>query len=464
MGDLHNLRNSPDALLKSIGEPVSKLSVYFIGTDAYARVTTSDKEYLVNAETGKVISPLAKSDATKLLSGITGIRPSRVDYVTRRSYEYKYGSLPAWRGEFADGRIIHVSQQTGEPQSWTDRQGMLIRASYYYLHAFQFTDSGALNASIGFFAIFWAIASVVTGLLLYTRKRKLLNAVVLIVACFSINTEAVEQAKPLTKPAVRIVSLAPSCTEIIAGLGFQKKLVGITEHTDYPPEVLNLPVVGSYVNLNLEAIVSLQPDLVIATDDGNPEPVIDRLRELSIPVFVLNLRTYENIQESILSLGKFLGAESEAKAQVEKMSLVAQCIHEKTKNVRKPTILFVYESYPFVTAGSGTFTDQLIEMAGARSITHDVKISYPRLTIENVLAKNPDVVIETSMDPRTEEKAKLKWWKQWPMLEAVKKNRIHVLDSRNLDRPSQRIVLGFLQLAKTLHPELLPDGACVNEK
>lgn len=264
-----------------------------------------------------------------------------------------------------------------------------------------------------------------------------------------------------TESAERIVSLAPSCTEIVAGLGLQKKLVGITEHTDYPPEILNLPVVGSYVNLNLEAIVSLKPDLVIATDDGNPAAVIEKLQQLSIPVFVLNLRTYEKIQESILALGKFLGREKEARMQVDFMESTAKCVHEKTKNVKKPFVLFVYESYPFVTAGEGTFTDQLIQMAGGESITHDVKISYPRLTIENVLAKNPDVVIESSMDPALEKELKLEWWKQWPMLDAVKQNRVYVLESKNLDRPSQRIVYGFMQLAKTLHPELLQDDACL---
>src|SRR5262249_39313056 len=164
----------------------------------------------------------------------------------------------------------------------------------------------------------------------------------------------------------------------------------------------------SYVNLNLEAIVSLKPDLVLATDDGNPEPVIQRLRTLSIPVFVLNLRNYRNIETSIQELGKHMGREAEASAIVQNMEKVAACIREKTKNAEKPTVFFAYESYPFVTAGSGTFTDELIDMAGGHSITHDVTLSYPRLTIENVIAKNPDVVIETSMDPATEKQDKLK--------------------------------------------------------
>ncbi len=286
----------------------------------------------------------------------------------------------------------------------------------------------------------------------------------LVALSFNTLTEAIEIPEAPKKPVRRIVSVAPSCTEILAGLNMQDKLVGITQHTDYPPDVLNLPVVGSYVNLNLEAIVSLKPDLVVATDDGNPPAILQRLKEFSIAVFVLNLRTYESIQESILALGSFLGAETAAKEQVDLMTRVVHCIRAKTANIDKPHVLFAYESYPIVTAGEGTFTDQLIEMAGGQSITHDVNISYPRLTVENIIAKDPDVIIESSMDPTAEREVKLKWWKQWATLKAVKNNRVYVLESKNLDRPSQRIVYGFLQLARTLHPELLPDDTCLTKE
>ncbi|MCI0445639.1 cobalamin-binding protein [bacterium] len=294
--------------------------------------------------------------------------------------------------------------------------------------------------------------------------RVFVKILLFLVVLYCASAEAIEIPETPKTPVKRIVSLAPSCTEILAGLNVQDRLVGVTQHTDYPPEVLNLPVVGSYVNLNVEAIVSLKPDLVVATDDGNPLEILERLKEFSIAVFVLNLRTYESIQESILALGNFLSAETAAKQQVDQMTRVANCIRAKTGNFDKPSVLFVYQSYPIVTAGKGTFTDQLIEMAGGESITHDVSLSYPRLTIENIIAKNPDVIIDSSMDPTAEKELKLKWWKQWGTLKAVKNNRVYVLESKNLDRPSQRIVYGFLQLARTLHPELLPDDTCLTKE
>lgn len=454
--DLHHLKIPPETILQKISDPVTKFSIYFNGMHAYAEVTTPQKMILVDGENGEILSPLNKAAATQLFQNMAGVAPDSVTRITQRNYEYKYGELPAWRAVFSDGRIIHISEQSGQLQSWSDKTGMKIRAAYYYFHAFQFTDSPGFNAAIGFFAMLWAAASLLTGILLYVRKK---TVVVVVLFCLLVSTAIYAE-----NPPHRIVSLAPSCTEILAGLGLSKNIVGITQHTDYPPEVAGLPVVGSYVNLNLETIISLNPDLVVATDDGNPKDVLDRLREMSIPVIVLNLRTYGSIETSIISLGHLVQRESEAKTLVNYMKAVAGCISARTLKAKPVSVLFAYESYPIVTAGQGTFTDQLVQMSGGTLITHDVEISYPTLTIENVIAKNPEVIIESSMDPNTEREQKLRWWNQWPMIDAVNNHRVYVLNSNHLDRPSQRIVYGFSLLAQTLHPELFSTNNCLGAK
>ncbi len=454
--DLRHLQLSIDKLLKQNQEPVSDLSLFFVGEQSYAQISTPQKSFLVDANTGKILSPLNQDSALLLLTGIGGMKAVNVRRITDRSYEYKYGELPAWRAEYPDGRIIHISESTGSVQSWTNRRGMLVRALYFYGRAFQFTESAKINAAIAFFAILWALASVCTGLFLYKKRKTAASVLILFAFLIPLDMEA-------SSPD-RIVSLAPSCTEIIAGLGLHEKLVGITSHTDYPPEILNLPVVGSYVDLNLEAIVSLKPDLVVGTSDGNPPAILQRLRVLSIALEVLNLTSYRNIQSSILQLGKTVGRQTEAEKLVFQMQHVSDCISKKKDGKKRPSILFVYESYPIVTAGGGTFTDELIEMAGGRSITHEVSISYPRLTIENVIASNPEVIIESRMDPNFEKQSKLEWWKQYPTIRAVKEKRVYVLPSKNLDRPSQRIVYGFQQLARTLHPESFMADTCLEPK
>ncbi len=199
---------------------------------------------------------------------------------------------------------------------------------------------------------------------------------------------------------------------------------------------------------------------MIATEDGNPEEAIRRLEKLSIPIFVLKLRTYQDIQESTLALGKFLQRERVAQNAVREMRSVASCIANQTKNAKRPTVLWIYEMYPIVSAGRHTFTNELIEMAGGASITGNVSISYPRLTIESVIARNPEVIVLTSMDPSLDREEKEQWWNQWPMIQAVKRKRIYVMQSKNVDRPSPRIIFGFRQLAKTLHPELFQKDVC----
>jgi iron complex transport system substrate-binding protein len=223
---------------------------------------------------------------------------------------------------------------------------------------------------------------------------------------------------------------------------------------------VNLPKVGSYVNLNVEAIAALRPDLVVATEDGNPLETIQSLERLSIPVYVLKLRTYEDIQQSVSGLGKFLSREKDAGQVVMNMKEVASCIANKTASAKRFSVLWVYDQYPIVSAGKNTFTNELIQMAGADSITGDVTISYPRLTIENVIARNPEVIVVTSMDPSLDQQEKQQWWNQWSMIRAVQNHRVYVLNSGILDRPSPRIVLGLLKLAETFHPEIFSGRTC----
>jgi cobalamin transport system substrate-binding protein len=261
-------------------------------------------------------------------------------------------------------------------------------------------------------------------------------------------------------PVQRIVSLAPSCAEIITGLHLQTNLVGITIHTDYPAEILHLPRVGSYVHLNVEAILNLRPDLVVATNDGNPPEVIERLEKLEVPVFVLDLTTYASIQQSIRKLGESLHQVEEAENRVQEMQRVADCISSKTNAIRPVRLLFVYQTSPIVSPGPGTFTDELIQMAGGNSLTRDFSVSYPRLSLEQVIRLDPEVLILSTMAGENERKTLEEEWNRWPMISAVRNHRVHAIDSRNLDRPSHRIVFGLYQLASLLHPESFKASEC----
>lgn len=452
-GDLRSVMLAPSALARNVRGPVSRIVLTSLGAQRYARVTTADGTVLVDAATGRVLSPLDAGTARSLLTAYEGQPPLRVEMITTRGYEYKYGELPAWRGTFANGRIVHITASSGELQSWTDREGMIIRAMYYWFHAFQFTDSNAVNAAMGFAAISWAVLSLVSGLLLYRRGSGAVAAVLLTMAvCVP------SDAEPLVPK--RIVALAPSCAEIVAGLGLGDVLVGVTDHTDWPLRAKALPSVGSYADVNVEAVLALRPDLVVATDDGNPPASLRRLERAGLRVVVLCLHDFTRIQHAILTLGRIVDRDAKARQIVAEMRRVAACVAGRTHLSARPRVLFAFQMSPLVSAGKGTFTDQLLQMSGAQSITAGVEQAYPRMTMESVLARAPEVVIVSTMDPEADRKRWRNWLKRWPAIPATRTGRVHVIDSTNLDRPSQRVVLGLVLLAKTIHPSLFARGEC----
>jgi iron complex transport system substrate-binding protein len=450
-GDLRALTLAPVALTRNVAGTVERIELMSVGGRPYAQVSTSRGTSLVDAATGRVLSPVDASTARRLLTGYEGVAPLRVDRITSRGYEYKYGELPAWRGVFPNGRILHIAVSSGDVQSWSDREGMIIRAMYYWFHAFQFTESSGVNAAIGFVAIAWALLSVVSGLLLYRRGSAAAPVLLLLFAA--------GDARAATTPK-RIVTLAPSCAEMVAGLGLGNALVGVTEYTDWPARAKQLPKVGSYVKLNVEAIVALKPDLVVATDDGNPPATLRRLERAGLRVVTLALRDFAAIQQSMRRLGAITGRTAEAQRAVAEMTRVAGCVAARTRAVKKPRVLFAYGVAPVVSAGKGTFTSELLAMAGASSITANVAQSYPRLNDETVIAGAPEVIVISNMSISTEAMQPRNWLNRWPGIPAVRNRRVHVIDTTNVDRPSQRIAHGLMLLARTIHPRLFAGGEC----
>jgi iron complex transport system substrate-binding protein len=284
------------------------------------------------------------------------------------------------------------------------------------------------------------------------RERLLAAATALVLLCAG-RTGAATAPK-------RIVTLAPSCAEMVAGLGLGNAIVGVTEYTDWPARVKTLPKVGSYVKLNVEAIVALKPDLVVATDDGNPPATLRRLERAGLRVVTLTLRDFAGIQQSMLRLGALTRRTAEARRAVAEMRRVAGCVATRTRAARKPRVLFAYQLAPVVSAGKGTFTTELLAMAGAASVTADVTQSYPRLTNESIVAEAPEVIVVSSMSPQTDAVRWRDWLNRWPGIPAVKNRRVHWMDSTNVDRPSQRIVHGLTLLARTIHPALFARGEC----
>lgn len=253
---------------------------------------------------------------------------------------------------------------------------------------------------------------------------------------------------------IRVVSLAPSITEIVFALEQEDRLIGVTRFSDYPEAAKKLPKVGSFVHLDLEKIVSLKPDLCIAIKDGNPRAVVNRLESLNIPVFAVNPRNLKTVMKTLTEIGKFLNANEKANSVVQDMKSRIQRVKIKIANVTyRPRVFFQIGIAPIVSVGTDTFTHELIELAGGNNLSKG-QIPYPRFSKEQVLSLSPEVFIITSMSRNTIFQRVKKEWSKWPILPAVRDKRIHLEDSNLFDRPTPRLVDGLEHLARRIHPEL----------
>lgn len=252
----------------------------------------------------------------------------------------------------------------------------------------------------------------------------------------------------------RVVSLAPSITEIIFALGKEDLLKGVTRFSDFPAAAEKLPSVGSYVRLDLEKIVALKPDLCIGIKDGNPISVVRKLEHLGIPVYAVDPRDLNAVLKTVLQLGHLLGADQKAKAIVSDMRTRMERVKSLVAtSPNKPRVFFQIGVAPIVSAGTQTYIHELIVMAGGRNLAEG-PVAYPRYSREQVLGLSPDVMIITSMARGASFARVKKQWSQWPFMPAVRDNRILLLDSNLCDRPTPRLIDALEQLAEAIHPDL----------
>jgi iron complex transport system substrate-binding protein len=252
----------------------------------------------------------------------------------------------------------------------------------------------------------------------------------------------------------RVVSLAPSITEIVFALDQGHRLKGVTTYSDYPPQAVKLPKVGSYVQLDLEKIVALKPDLCIAIKDGNPIAVARRLESLKIPVYAVNPRNLESVMQTVQEVGELLNVQEKADKLVQSMNLRIQKVKSLVaKTTYRPRVFFQIGVSPIVSVGTHTFSHELIVLAGGKNVAQG-PIAYPRYSIEQVLALSPEVIIITSMARVAVFKQVKAEWNRWPNMPAVRNHQIFIEDSNLFDRPTPRLVDGLELMVKLIHPEL----------
>lgn len=249
----------------------------------------------------------------------------------------------------------------------------------------------------------------------------------------------------------RIVSLAPSITEILYFLGLGEKVVGVTQFSNYPPEAASRPKVGSYVKLNVESIIGLAPDLAIGTVDGNSASAVNILEQAGIKVYLVNPRSVMDAVATIPLIGMVCGAGREADAAAEGLKRRIEKVKRTTEGTARPKVFLQINLRPIMSVNRNTFHHDVIHAAGGINVTANESLNYPRVGIEEVIRIDPDVIVISSMERGGEyEKARIEWF-NWKAIKAVKEGRVHLIDSDLLDRPSPRLVDGIEEMHRIIH-------------
>jgi iron complex transport system substrate-binding protein len=256
----------------------------------------------------------------------------------------------------------------------------------------------------------------------------------------------------LSRSPQRIISLAPSITETLFAIGLGERVVGVTQFCDYPPEAQAKPKVG-YTHPNLEAMVALQPDLVLGPREFLRADMLGKLEQLQIPTYVLDAQTIESILSHIQTLGRILGASSAADDVVGQMRRRIEDIKVRTVSLSRPRVLYALNSEPLITVGPGSFIHEAIELAGGSNVAARARTAYPRLSMEAVLKEDPELILFPSGRAEGITRGEELRWQRWSTLSAVKRKRLYLIPNDLLNRPGPRIVQGVEALARIFHPE-----------
>ena len=296
------------------------------------------------------------------------------------------------------------------------------------------------------------------------NKRILISIVllVLVLGCLSseqtLSIEDVdEEAYPLTlhdnqginvtilEEPKRIISIAPSNTEILYAIGASEKIIAVTEYDNYPPEVVGMETIGGFSTVNIERVVSMEPDLVFATGGVQTE-IVKQLRKLGLVVAVIDAEDIDGILENIVVVGRISGHQEEANRLVLDLEKRVEEVRAVTTSTEtKPRVMYIVWGDPLMSAGQGTFIDNIIELAGGENIFQDTNIEYPKVSMESVLEKDPELIIMG--DHGGISIGEMKTNPQWMETTAVKTNSVYEIDGDIVSRQGPRIVDALTQFS-----------------
>ena len=244
----------------------------------------------------------------------------------------------------------------------------------------------------------------------------------------------------LANVAQRIISLSPNTTEILFHIGAGEKIVGADEYSNYPQAANKIVRVNNHAAANYELILSLKPDLVIAWQSGNGEKIISRIRELNIPVFVVETASLEDIPDLYRRLGQLSGYADQANTQAEKFSQRLNQLRKSFSSKKDIRVFYQIWNEPLMTLNGDHMVTDMIELCGGINVFSDAAALVPYVNIESVVAANPQIIISGGKNKT--DLLDSGFWRKWSGISAVKNQHLYAIPSDLLQRHSDRILDG----------------------
>lgn len=251
----------------------------------------------------------------------------------------------------------------------------------------------------------------------------------------------------LPKPAQRVISLAPNTTELIYYIGAGSQLVAVTSYSDYPAEAKRLPIVGDFRQIDLERVLAMKPDLLVVWQGGNPQKQLERLKKAGIPVFYSDPRRLSDIPDNMVKLGILTGHEAVAR---KKAGQWVEAIKRLKKQYGKRSTLRVFyqvSDSPLFTLNGKHIVNEAISLCGGTNVFAELSIIAPNVSIESVIAKNPEVIVSSKGLGTSNG---LSRWKRFSTVDAVRYGNLFGIHSDWMDRAGPRMLAGTETLCKRL--------------
>jgi iron complex transport system substrate-binding protein len=253
----------------------------------------------------------------------------------------------------------------------------------------------------------------------------------------------------LEQPAQRIISLAPHVTENLFSAGVGEQVVGTVNYSDYPSAAQSIPQVGGYDNINIEVIHALQPDLIIAWQEGNQLIQVEQLMNLGYTVYIDYPRDFPDVARSIRNFGILAGNAGQAGQAADGLLAQMNQLRDSYAGYREVSVFYQVWSAPLITVNKDQIIGRSIRLCGGRNIFADLNGLTPRVNVEDVLAANPEVIIASGMDEQRPE-----WlddWAKWSFLGAVRNNHLFFIPPDIIQRHTARLLEGTRMMCEFIH-------------